>query len=194
MKPYEMRDQLLRATRYFGQNKTIECVGLAVMVLRDLGDNSATSEVAGALRELMNLLGNDAVVKEILGKPLTFSTGHEKIVLAGLTQVFKVLMANKDKEDHATIMARKLKIDRYFNDGMCSIREGRMSDAVQDFDEAFKYYKDEHSLFILVGKAFMDAGAPRRAFPYLARGVIAVPNDEHLKILYEQCMAIKDKK
>ncbi len=189
-----MRDQLLRAQRYYGQNKIIECIGVAIMVLRAIGDATPATEVASALRDLMNLLGNNADVVAIAGKKLTFSTGQEKVILAGLAQVFKVMMANKDKEDHAAAMERKLNIDKYFNEGMRCIKENKISDAPEYFDKAITYYKDEHSLFALIGKAFMDAGAPKRAFPYLSKGVIALPNDEGMNTLYEACLAVKDKK
>ncbi len=192
MKASEMRDHLIRAKLYYGQSKTKECIGLVIVVLRALGDATPASDVAGALRDLMLLLGKDSIVTDVLGKELVFAPGQEKNILVGLAHVFKAIMSQQ--EDHETAMARKLNIDKYFNEGLHCIKENKLSEAVQNFDDAIKYYKDEHSLFILIGQALMDAEAPKRAFPYLSKGLIAAPQDARMQSLYEQCVAIKDKK
>ncbi len=194
MKISEMRDQLIRAKLHYGQNKTIECIGTTIMVLRALGDKSASSEVAGALREVMLLIGKDCVVTDILGREITFSAGQEKNILMCLSQVFKTLMDNKNKEDHATALARKLNIDKYLNEGMRYIKENKVSDADQSFSEAIKYYKDEHSLFLLIGEALMEAGAAKRAFPYLAKGVTSAPDEPKMQETYDRCVQLKDVK
>ncbi len=187
MESKDIRDLLIKAKVNYTQKKNIECVGAIVMALRNMGDGAQTVEVCSALREVIALVGKEDMVVEVVGHALTYTSGQEKELLAPFAKVFKIAMENKDKESHEEALARKLKIDRAFNEGRNLLAKNNVSEADQCFSEAITHYRDEHSLFSLIGEALMQANAPKRAFPYLKKGIEVDANNELMRKLYEQC-------
>ncbi len=187
-------DILARAKVAFGKKRDVDCLGGLIMVLKGMGGASLPLDVAGAVRDLLLLVGKDKVVTEVLGTQLLYQQGQEKHLLVCLAKVYKVAKEAQDREDMAEVRARKLKLDHTLSDGMKYIKQGEFSDADRCFTEALTFYKDEHAVFLVIGEAFMAADAPKRAFPYLSKGVIAAPEHVKLKEAYDKCMLLKDQK
>ncbi len=187
----EIRDQLVRAKIMYTQKKNLECVGAIIMALRNMGDAVPSPEVGGALREVVTLIGKEPMVTDITGEPIVYVQGQEKALLVPFAHVFKTVMANKDKESHAEAKVRKLKIDKAFNDAKKFLQQNNVSEADQCFSEAIKFYKDEHTLFALIGEALMEANAPKRAFPYLKKGVEVDSKSQKVRDLYEKCEVLR---
>ncbi len=191
MNAKDIRDLLIKAKVCYTQKKNIECVGAIIMALRNMGDGAQPVEVCSALREVVLLVGKEEMVTEVLGHPLTYTSGQEKELLVPFAKVFKIAMENKDAESHEVALARKIKIDKAFNEGKSLLARNNVSEADQVFSEAITFYRDEHTLFSLIGEALMQANAPKRAFPYLKRGIEVDPNNKHMRSLYDKCEELR---
>ncbi len=191
MTPKEIRDQLIRAKICYTQKKNIECVGAIIMALRNMGDVAQPPEVCGALREVVLLICKESIVTDALDAPIVYNPGQEKALLAPFAKVFKIAMENKDKESHPDAKERKLKIDKAFNTAKKYLSQNKVSEADQAFSEAIKFYKDEHTLFKLIGEALMQAGAPKRAYPYLKKGMEVDGKSPSLQKLFQECEVLR---
>ncbi len=183
----------MRARMAYNRMKTVDAIGNLVTAIKGMGNTPYPLELSSNLRELVQLIGQDRLVVEALGAPIIFKTGEEQSLLVPLARAYKILAAGKE-EDFATAIARKVKLDIAFNEGKRKLVIKDFSEADYYFNEALTHYKDEHALFFLIGKALMQAEAPRRAFPYLSKGVIADPEDMRMKALYDECLVLKEKR
>ncbi len=185
---------LARAKLAFTRRKNVDCIGSIIMVLKGMANTPYTLELTGSMREMIQLLGSDKIVIDVIGKPIVYQPGQEPAILVALAKVYKVVLEEQRKEDLQVTRARKLKLDHTLNEGLRHVKQNNFSDADHWFNEALTHYKDEHALFSVIGDALLTAGAPKRAFPYLSKGIAAAPEDLRLKILYDKCVAIKDQK
>ncbi len=185
---------LARAKVAYSKRKTVETIAGIVMVIKGMGAKSYPKELTSNLRELVQMVGTDPAVIKVLGKPVVFQLGQEQAIMLTLARVYKELAGTSEKEDFSAALARKKNIDKTFNQGMKWIAEGNIAEADQSFTECLTFYKNEHSLFFLIGEAFMKADAPRRAFPYLSKGLMAEPDNAKLKELYDKCAILKEQK
>ncbi len=185
---------LARAKLAFTRRRNVDCIGSIIMVLKGMANTPYTLELTGSMREMIQLLGGDKIVVDVLGKPIVYQPGQEPAILVALAKVYKVVLEAQRLENKEVTRARKLKLDHTLNEGLKLVKQSNFTDADHWFNEALTHYKDEHSLFSVIGDALMKAGAPKRAFPYLAKGIAAAPQDLRLKMLYENCVAIKDQK
>ncbi len=186
-------DTLARAKVAYSKKKTVEVLAAIVMVIKGMGAKTYPLELTGSLRELVQMVGKDPEVVKVLGKAVTFQVGQEQAIMMAFAKVYKALSGDV-KEDFSLALTRKKKIDKAFNEGLKLLVAGNLSEADQCFSEAIGYHKDEHSLFLLIGEALMKAEAPKRAFPYLSKGLMADPKNAKMKTLYDQCAILKEKK
>ncbi len=185
---------LARAKLAFTRRRNVDCIGSIIMVIKGMGSTQYPLELTGSMREMIQLLGADKVVVDVLGKPIVYQPGQEAAIMVSLAKVYKVVLEEQRKEDREVTRARKLKLDHCLNEGLKLIKQGNYSDADHWFNEALTHYKDEHSLYSIIGDALMEANVPKRAFPYLSKGIVASPDDLRMKTLYEKCLAVKDQK
>ncbi len=187
-------DTMARAKLAYARRKNVECLGAMVMVLKGMDGKSYPVDLTSIMREMVNAIGREKAVVEVLGKPLVFQLGQEKAMLVALAKVYKFFVEAQAREDRDAVRRRKLNLDQCYNAGVKCVQHGEITEADKCFGDALTYYKDEHSLFAMIGETFMKANAPKRAFPYLSKGVIEAPDNAKIKELYEQCLLIKDKK
>ena len=183
----EAKEHLGRVKPYYLRNETLRALGSAVMGLKGIVALNVQPgvDVRGLIREAVQLLSRDELVREHTGATLMYQPGQERQLLAQLAAAYKQLAEALNRESHEVAGARKLKIDQHFNAGLKLLEQRQVSGADAEFAEAVKYYRDEHRLFAFIGKALVEAGEHRRAAPYLKRGLDVAPTDAELLKLFE---------
>ena len=76
--------------------------------------------------------------------------------------------------------------DRALNMGQKLVAQGKFSEAEEAFREAVSYYRDEHRLFQMIAKCFIDADQPRRAIDYLRKALEIEPDNEPARLMLEE--------
>ena len=70
--------------------------------------------------------------------------------------------------------------------GQKLVAQGKFSEAEEAFREAVSYYRDEHRLFQMIAKCFIDADQPRRAIDYLRKALEIEPDNEPARLMLEE--------
>ena len=167
-----IREQLGRVKPYYLRNETLRALAAMISALKELSAApQIPSELRGLIRDGMQLLSRDQQIKAAAKGSLQYQPGQERTLLLHLAMAYKTIKEAEDYESHDDALNRKIKLDQAYNLGLRLLEQGQASEADASFAEALTHYKDEHRLFALIGKALMDAGEVRRAFPYLKRGV-----------------------
>ncbi len=187
----EVRTHLGRVKAYHQRKETERALASIIMAIKGMGNKPFPSDLRSLLREVVQLIGRDDVITDVLGKPLVYQPGQEQAILAGVAKVYKVLQGQAGVEDHKQALDRKLNIDRTLNQGMKLLEQGKVPEADECFSQAVSHYKDEHSLFTMIGKALMEANQVRRALPYLKRAATITPQNENVKELVAKCMELR---
>lgn len=183
----QVRENLGRVKAYYLRNDSVRALNHMILAMKDICRlPSLSTELRGLIREAVQTLGRDENLKPVMKSPLSYTPGQELQLLGALADLYKRYLEEMDREDHATALARKQKIDQNYNQGMKLLEQQQISEADACFAEAVTCYKDEHRLFLLIGKSLMEAGEPRRALPYLKRFSELEPdNADGLRLLQE---------
>ena len=192
MTPREIREHLGRVKTYYLRNEMLRALASAIKGLQGIGNTLPPTELRSAIREALQLLSRDQLVIQHLKAPLAYQPGQERIMLGLLADVYKTLRAAEEAENHDDTLARKIRLDQAYNQGLKLLEQGKASDADASFAEALKNYKDEHRVLSLMAKAFMDAGEVRRALPYFKRAVEVTPENTELLAQMEECVRQRD--
>lgn len=189
----EIRDHLGRVKPYFLRGDTLRALASAISGIKGLSAASPGTDIRGLIREAAQMLSRDARIRaNVREGALVYQPGNERTLLGHLIQAYKAMREDSEKEDREATLARKIRLDQAYNQGVRHLEQGRVSEADACFSEAVAHYKNEHRLFHLIGKTLMDAGEVRRALPYLKRGVDACPDDETMRNLYMECQRLRD--
>lgn len=189
----EVRDYLGRVKLYYQRNDTVRALGAAVAGLKSLGSGGQVPlDVRTLLREAAQLLGRDQRIRDCLKGPLTYQPGEEAALFKQLAQVYALMRADGATEARADALARKIKLDQAYNQGLKHLEQGRVSEADASFAEAVTHYRDEHRLLFLIGQALMGAGEVRRALPYFKRGALAEPQNTEVAAAFAECQKLRD--
>lgn len=192
MTPREIREHLGRVKAYHLRNESERALASVISALRGMGNTPLTLDLRSALRDAVQLLARDQTITTHLKAPLTYQPGQERALLALLTAAYKAMQAAAALEDHKATLARKLHLDHAYNEGLKLLAGNKISEADASFAEALKYYKDEHRIFPLIGKALMGAGEIRRALPYLKRAAELLPQDEDVRAMLGECVRMRN--
>ncbi len=189
----EIREQLGRVKPYYLRNETLRALAAMISALKELSAApQIPSELKGLIREGVQFLSRDPQVKAAAKGPLQYQPGQERTLLLHLALAYKAVKEAEDYEPHDDALGRKIKLDQAYNLGLRLLEQGQVSEADASFAEALTHYKDEHRLFALIGRALMDAGEVRRAFPYLKRGVEADSSDTEMTALLQKCAKLRE--
>lgn len=182
-----IREQFGRVKAYYLRNETLRALNAALMGLKGVVASGVapSTEIRGHIREAIQLLARDEQIKKLLKAPLMYQPGQERQLFAVLAGVYKVYLEEMNREDHDAALGRKQKLDQAYNLGVKLLAQGDASGADGAFNEAISHYRDEDTLFTLIGKALVEANEVRRAVPYLQRGLELNPDDAELKKLME---------
>lgn len=192
MTPREIREHLGRVKTYYLRNESQRALASTIAALRGMGSTPLPTELRSALREALQFLAKDKSITAHMQAPLIYQPGQEKSILVMLTNAYKAMDAAAALEDHAATLARKLHLDQSYNEGLKLLAQQKPSEADACFATALKSYKDEQRIFVLMGKALMEAGEVRRALPYLKRAVEVLPQDEDVRAMLAECTRLRD--
>ncbi len=189
----EIRAHLGRVKGLYQRKETDRAFASIIMAIKGMGNKPFPSDIRSMIRESVQLVGRDESIIEVIGKPLAYQPGQEQLIMAALAKAYKDLRAKAEAEERAKALERKLNIDHNLNQGMKLLEQDKISEADECFSQAITFYKDEHSLFVIIGKALMEANQVRRALPYLKRGSDVDPNNASTKELFNKCMELRAK-
>ncbi len=189
----DVRIHLGRVKSYYQRNDMEHALASLIMGMKGMGNKPYPSEIRSLIRESLLQIGRDPTIVQHLGKPIAYQPGQEQTILVALAQVYKTIRGLEDKESHEQALNRKISMDRNLNQGMKLLSSNKVSEADECFNEAISFYKDEHSIFSIIGKALLGANQVRRAFPYLKRAVKADPNNARTKALFDECVELRSK-
>ena len=181
------REQLGRIRVYYLKGDTLRALASAVMALRDLAQMSnLPTDMRSMLRDGIGFLARDEELKRYLKRPLAYQPGQEKALFIQLVAAYKEMAAQAGQESRDEAFARKQKLDRALNMGQKLVAQGKFSEAEEAFREAVSYYRDEHRLFQMIAKCFIDADQPRRAIDYLRKALEIEPDNEPARLMLEE--------
>ena len=181
------REQLGRIRVYYLKGDTLRALASAVMALRDLAQMSnLPTDMRSMLRDGIGFLARDEELKRYLKRPLAYQPGQEKALFIQLGAAYKEMAAQAGQESRDEAFARKQKLDRALNMRQKLVAQGKFSEAEEAFREAVSYYRDEHRLFQMIAKCFIDADQPRRAIDYLRKALEIEPDNEPARLMLEE--------
>ncbi len=189
----KVRENLGRIKVYYLKGETLKALGFAVMGLKALEGTTPPTDVKSSIREGIQLLAKDEGVKARLKAPLMYQPGQEKNLLVLLSKLYKEMDAAAQAENHDAALARKRALDQNINLGGKLLNQGKVSEADAAFQDALKYYKDEHRAWQMIGKCLLDAGQGKRAWPYLKKAVELEPENEVARELFSAASKAREK-
>ena len=188
----EIREHLGRVKVAYLRNDIMRALASAIMGLKGVAAlPQPPTDVKSLVREAVQLLARDNTIKQFCKGSLIYTVGQERQLLAVLANTYKALIDEQNREDKEQARARKIKLDQLLNLGVRLLAQGQVSEADHSFSEAATQYRDEHRLFAFIGKALIEANEPRRALPYLKKGLEAAPDDVMLKDLFAEAVRMK---
>lgn len=189
----KIKEQLSRIKLYYLRNETIRALGMAVAGLKAIVKSTTPppTELRSLLREGVQLLLHDELIQKYLSAPISYQPSQEKQLFIVLSETYKKIVEEQEKETYLKTRERKQQLDQAVNLGMKLLEQKKISEADKSFAEAITYYKDEENLFYLIAKALIKAHEPTRAFDYIKKGLISLPNNNDLKKLHDIAIRLK---
>ena len=164
---------------------------LLIASLKELAWQRPPSDLRTDFREAINFVGSDPQFKELSGKPLIYKPGAERELLTFLIQIYQTLTGKKNNESYEEALERKLKIDHALRDGKHFLSRRQINDAEACFAEAIKNYRDEHALFLMIARSYIEIKEFARGLGYLREGLKRAPNDPSLLKLADECLRMR---
>ncbi len=187
----KIREDLGRAKASCMRRDLLRALYLTISALRELGGQTAPTDLRGDIRTTVNALASDPGLVDHLPPNVAYQPGNEKDLLQIFAKTYKEFKDHDEQEDYETTLQRKLNIDRWIKDGKKFLEEGRPSDADACFNEAMKFYKDEQAVFAVMTKAMMGAGEYVRAMGHARNGLKENTQDEELLRLIDECTRLR---
>ena len=188
----QIREHLGRVKPYYLKNETLRALGSLISGLRGAValPGGLPADVRGPLREAVQLMARDDLIKKRLAIPLMYQQGQERQLLGMLAKLHQEIETELNTEDDATASGRKLRLDQAINQGLRSLEAGRVSEADDYFQQAVANYRDEHRMFFYIGKSLVEANAAKRSVPYLRKGMEVSPDDAEMAAMLEKANQI----
>lgn len=193
MNPRKIREDLGRIRTCLQRRDFPRALNLLCASLKDLGNQSAPTDLRGDFRTAIADICADATYKKTFNQAQTYQPGKEKELLAFFKKFYNQLEGQEEEEPYEEALQRKLNLDRCINDGKAFLSQNKPSEADQCFAEAMKYYKDEIMAFGMMARAMMEAGQYVRALGYVRKGLQQQPKNPDLIKLGEECQKNRDK-
>lgn len=187
MNARKIREELGRARTCAQRNDYPRALYLFCMALKELGGQTAPTDLRGDIRTAIADLCADPAYKQECSQPVGYQPGKERELLAFFNRLYKKIMGREDVEDYETTLKRKLALDRCINDGKVFLSQGKPSEADECFARALTYYKNEIAAFGMMAKAMMEAGHFGRALGYARKGLAEKPDNQDLRRIAEEC-------
>lgn len=181
----EIKESLGRIKAYYQRNDIKKALVSAIFALKNLSGTVPT-EIRSAIRESVQLIVRDSQIKKYIDAPLIYQPGNENQILEKLVYVYEKIVEQEGQEEYAKSLDRKISLDKFYNEGLKSLKNKQSSEADEHFRKSLTFYKDEHHIFYMIAQALKEAGEIRRAYPYAKRGVEVSPESEKIQELFEE--------
>ncbi len=160
--------------------KGVELLPYYVKALREICKSSAPlpTSLRAPLREATAVIAKDTSIETIAKKKISYNPGNEKELLEIAERCHNFFSKAATIEKREDAQKRKLRMDKALNIGYRLLKQNKISEADQAFQEAVKCYKNEHKLFILITKALCEAQQYKRATTYLKKAKEIFPADD----------------
>ncbi len=186
----KIREALGRAKSSANRNELERALALSLMAFKELGNQTPPIDLRGDFREAINSITSLASFREICPSPIIYQGGKERDVFILFARAYKKLRAQDDTEEsYENAMQRKLMLDKTLKEARAELERGRISEADALFSQALTYYRDENAIFAMIARQLMEVDEVVRALGYLKKGLAALPDDQELKELSQQCTA-----
>lgn len=186
------RENLGRIKIYYMKGESARALQAAIVALKELVQcNPLPTEMRGLLREGLQFITRDAELKPYLKSPIIYQPGQERQLLLSLAAIYKAMEEAAGRESHEQALERKRRLDQGINVGQKLLAQGKVSEAEESFQAALRNYRDEHRIFMLVGRWLFEAEQPRRAVPYLKKAVELEPTNTMALELFANAMRAK---
>jgi len=183
--PRQIKDSLGRVKAYYQRKEITRALESTIYAFQNL-PMPLTMDIRSSIREAIQLIAKDEQVKKFLTAPMIYQPGNEKDIYKMLVLTLKKIEEENALGSYKEDIARKINLDKFFNEGTKALGNKHVSEADECFTKALTYYKDEHHVFFMIAKALKDAGEIRRAYPYAKRGAEVAPTSEQLQQLYKE--------
>lgn len=191
MNPRKIREDLGRVKTCVQRRDYPRAVFLLISALRDLGGQSAPTDLRGDFRTAIADICADPAYKKENSQPVTYQPGKERELLVFFNKFYNGLTGQEEEEDYEATLQRKLNLDRCISDGKCFLAERKISEADACFTEAFKYYKNEFGAYGMIARALLEAGEYVRALGHVRKGLSERANDAELRRIAEECLRLR---
>ncbi len=191
MNARKIRENLGRVKSSCMRGEVARAVFLVVGALKELGGQTAPTDLRSDFRNALADLVAIPEVKAVAGKALNYAPGSERELLQKLSAMYRTMVGQESEEEYQAALQRKLKLDHCFRDGKKFLDEGKPSEADGCFAEALKYYRDETAIFGMMARAMLEAGEPVRALGHVRAGLKVMPDDAGLDRLAAECAAMR---
>ncbi len=193
----QTREYLARAKAYFHRHDVPRALAATAAGVQGIVDGGFAgrdlTELHGALREMVQMLSRDEDVKTraaaISPRGLVFEKGTEKQLLAVLARILRSMRDEQEQETYEQAIARKQQLDKLLLHGKRLLEHKKVAEADEAFTEATGHYRNEHRLFLLMGKAMLEAGEPKRALRHLRKAMEVDPDKAQARRVHDTALA-----
>ncbi|MBD5626330.1 MAG: hypothetical protein HDQ90_02315 [Desulfovibrio sp.] len=191
MNTRKIREDLGRIRTCVQRREYPRAVFLLTTALRELGGQTAPTDLRGDYRTAIADICADPAYKKEYSQPVAYQPGKERELLAFFNKFYKQVMGQEEEEDYEATLQRKLQIDRCISDGKAFLAEHKVHEAEECFIEAFRHYKNEFAAYGMVARALLDAGEYVRALGHVKKGLTEQPDDAELRRIAEECLRLR---
>ncbi|MBQ7608202.1 MAG: hypothetical protein IJU76_09570 [Desulfovibrionaceae bacterium] len=164
---------------------------LLISSVKELNGQRFPTDMRTDFREALNAATADPQFKKIYTQPIIYKAGAEREIVILLARVYQTLIGKQSEETFEEAADRKLRIDSAIRDAKNYLARGQMREAEASFTEALKNYRDEHSIFLVIARLYMDCKEYGRALGYIREGLKKIPEDASLRELGETCLRLR---
>lgn len=192
MNPSSIRTKLGQAKSSFHRRDFPRGLFLTVQALKELGGQTAPSDLRSDFRTTIDELAADPVYKKECGQALGYQPGKERELGTFLNKLYNQIQGIAGQEDHETTLKRKLDLDHAIHEGRQLLGQGKVSEADTVFNNAAALIKNEYSAYAMMAKALMEAREYVRALGHLRKGLKLTPNDSAMLALATECQKLRE--
>ncbi len=183
----QTKDCLSRAKLYATKGNFSESLKYMLKGLMAICRNSSVlnRDIRTYVREILALYVKDPEIgplcAPIKSKISGYNGGNERDLYVGLKNVYDKIANQVDKEKYEDALARKMNLDKFMVKGTRLIKDKQYEKAIQMFNEATNFYKDESGFFLYIAKLFIEVEQSSAGILFLKKELEVKPNNEVAK-------------
>ncbi|MBQ3060555.1 MAG: hypothetical protein IJD16_09655 [Desulfovibrio sp.] len=187
----KIREELGRARASCQRRDFLRAVYLTISAFKELGGQTAPSDLRGDIRTALETLTADPLYKKECPRPVSYQPGKERELLIFFIKLYKKLQGQEEQEDYEATLQRKLRLDRAIRDGKAWLAQKKPSEADACFTEGLSHCRTEYAAYSMIARALLEAGEYVRALGHLRNGLKLQPDDAQMRELAEECLRLR---